>query len=391
MTGALLRGLNWGHRRATGPMEAVARRFAERGLGQINWDVQPLSGFEAALGLEAAATYDLIVFDHPFCGAIAAGDLLLPLNDAIPQARDEDFVGRSLASYRYDGRLWGLPVDGACQVSLFRADLLDAPVPSDWLGVLDLGRSARRQGRQIALAALNPHGFLVLAAFCANLGGAMTSGDPGERPFPREVLEAAIAHLEELFTLCDSAGLRWNAIDLHEAMIARDDLVFCPAAFSYATYGENDLRRRLGFADFVGPAGAATGSVLGGTGLGVTQSCRDLDAARALLRLLADHGMQRTLIAPHHGQPAMTAAWDDATADAAMNYALSATRQSMERASMRPRFEGYIPFQHRAGQLTEQFLGGTLSASNLADLLELAWRECASPTGTRNDAARTKK
>jgi len=368
-------------------MEEAARVFAQRGLGRVTWTIQPLSGFESALNGEAADAYDLVIFDHPFCGTIAAENLFQPLDGQVNLPDDTSFLGASMRSYRYDGRVWGLPVDAACQVALYRPDLLDGPPPTTWAEVLTLACESHRRGQKIGLAALNPHGFLVLAGFCANLGGAMPEGSPGDRPFAQDILNQAIACLDELFALCDPAGLGWNAIDLHEAMGARDDLVYCPATFSYLTYGETDMRRPLGFADFVGPNGPGVGAVLGGTGLGITRSCRDPDMARAFLTMLARPDDHTDLIAHHHGQPAMTVAWQDAKADLAVGGALSATRNSMENASLRPRFNGFIPFQHKAGHETEQFLKGEISATVLADLIEAAWRAATFLTAERAERA----
>ena len=376
MSEAVLKGLNWGHRRATGPMDAAARAFHARGLGRVEWDVQALSGFESALDAALADRYDLIVFDHPFCGLVVEKRLFQPLGTVVDPEDDAAYVGASLASYRYDGHLWALPVDAASQVAIYRPDLLDEPLPADWSQVVALGARARATGRRLALAALNPHGFLVLAAFCANLGGAMPVEEPGDRPFEPDVLREAIARLRELVSLCDPDGIRWNAIDLHEAMAQRDDLVYCPAAFGYLTYAEADRERPLRFADFVSPRGpVGSGAILGGTGLGITHRCADIDAARAFVRLLADPAEHAALIAHHHGQPAMVAAWEDPAAGAVMGDAFAATRASLERASLRPRFIGYIGFQHAAGREVEALLTGDIKEAAFCERLEKAWRD----------------
>ena len=36
--------------------------------------------------------------------------------------------------------------------------------------------------------------------------------------------------------------LDWDAISLSEAMVARDDIVFTPSIYGYATYAEADMR-----------------------------------------------------------------------------------------------------------------------------------------------------
>lgn len=391
MSGAVLRGLNWGHRRATGPLLAAAERFAEPAPGdRVAWDVQPLSGFEHGLGPDLVDRYDLVVFDHPFCGSVARDGLLRPLEGAIARLRDEDFIGPSLASYRYAGALWALPVDGATQVAVYRPDLIAryGEVPRDWADAIALGRAARRDGRWLGLACLNPHAFLVLAALCANLG-APWSLDPWGEPFDPAGLRSALGALRELLELVHPDCLAFNAIDLHEAMAARDDLVYCPAAYGYLTYAEADHRRPLRFANFPGLAGAASGgTVLGGTGLGVTRSCRDPDAAERFLAMLASGPAQCSLVAAHHGQPGHVAAWDDPAIDARYGGAFSATRATMEDAWVRPRFPSWIEIQHACGGEVARFCAGEIAEDQLAERLRATWRALAPPLPAARAAPR---
>jgi multiple sugar transport system substrate-binding protein len=374
MTDAVLRGLNWGHRRATAPLEAAAAHFQATDGGRIEWSVQPLSGFESGLGPALADSYDLIVFDHPFCGATAQDGLFRPIEVQLAHLKDADFIGASLASYRYGGHLWALPVDGATQTAVYRPDLLDTALPTNWQEVLDLGEKVRRQGRWLGLAALNPHGFLVLAALAANLGSSMPADGTAEVPFDRAVLREAIQLLDALWPLCHKDGLLFNAIDLHEAMSGREDLVYCPVAYAYLTYGEADRTKPLRFGEFPGPhAPYCAGSVLGGTGLGITRSCRDVAMAERFVRMLAD-GEAQTQFVAHHGQPAHRAAWEQAANDAVMGGAFAATRGSMEQASMRPRFPGYIQFQHACGARVAEYLAGGLDQTGLMDAVERSWR-----------------
>ena len=67
-----LTGRSWGHRRASGPLEPLARRFAElRPDIRITWSDRTLAGFEHQNIADAAASFDLIIYDHPFSGDIA--------------------------------------------------------------------------------------------------------------------------------------------------------------------------------------------------------------------------------------------------------------------------------------------------------------------------------
>ncbi|MFN8723788.1 MAG: hypothetical protein ACK5YI_23420 [Rhodospirillales bacterium] len=368
-----LRGLSWGHRRATGPTDAIARAARERLSIEVEWEVQSLAGFEHGLGDALADRYDLIVFDHPFCGSVAACRLMHPLDTVLADLRDEDFVGRSLDSYRYAGHLWALPVDGATQCAVYRPDLIQGDgLPTDWDAVVRLGERLRREGRWLGLATLAPHGVLVLLALCANLDRPLAA-DPLATPFDRAVLRHAARLLRAVADLSRPDGRAMNAIDLHDAMVRDDDVVYCPAAYAYLTYAETDQRRPLRFAGFPGPDGRLRGTVLGGTGLGIARGCRDVAAASAVVRMVASADAQLDLVMRHHGQPGRAEAWSGADADRLFGGAHAAIRHTMEAAWTRPRFAGFIPWQATAGATVEAFLRRDLDVEGLVRLLADRW------------------
>ena len=90
--------------------------------------------------------------------------------------------------------------------------------------------------------------------FCANLGHPC-SQDREAPLVDRQTGLAALAALRELLSFCPPEALDWNSIALHEAMVERDDLVYCPAVYCYATYAEADIRKPLRFSDLPGLRG----------------------------------------------------------------------------------------------------------------------------------------
>jgi multiple sugar transport system substrate-binding protein len=363
-------------------MEAAAHAARDRLGIEVAWDVQPLSGFEHGLTAEVARRYDLIVFDHPFCGAVATGGFMQPLEAVLPGLRDEDFAGGSLDSYRYAGHLWALPVDGATQAAVFRPDLMAGkPLPESWAGVLELGRALRTEGRWLGLATAAPHGVLLLLALCAN-SGAPLSQDPWATSFNVQAVREAAILLREAVALSRPDGVRMNAIDLHEAMVAGDDIAYCPGAYVYLTYAEADQRRPLRFAAFPGPSGLLHGTVLGGTGLGVTRTCRNAAGAFRFLAMLAKWPAQRDLIMRCHGQPGRAEAWTGAAEDAVFAGSHAAVAGTLTTAWTRPRFPGFIRWQAAAGAAVESFLRDEMDDRALAASLEALWREHAPQTPT---------
>lgn len=372
-----LRILNWGHRRATAPIAAARLELNQRYPEiDLEIDIQPLSGFESAMSARIVDSFDLVIFDHPFCGAIARDGLLRPYPESFGTLTDDDYVGRSLASYRYANALWAVPIDGATQTAIYRADLLAmfGAVPRRFDDVLKLGEQVRTAGKFLGLACLNPHGFLVLSAFCASLGEPIAT-DPHADPFSRPVMREALKALRAVIALSRPGSAQMNAIDLHDAMSQGDDIVYCPAAYAYLTYAEDDIKRRLSFGAFPGlDTESPAGTILGGTGLGITRGCKDLEAAESFARMLAQGDTQTRLIAMNHGQAGHASAWEDPDIDRRFNGALTAIRSTIETAIIRPRYQHAIPFQHACGAIIERFCDGAVDATAAIEAMWQEWR-----------------
>ncbi len=376
MRGTLLKGLSWGHRRATGPLRPLVDRFRERRPDiEIEWTVRPLSDFEHQGLAGVAELFDLIIYDHPFSGDLSASGAFVPLDQHLPVLATGDdtlFVGASLASYRYDGAVWGAPIDGATQHALYRADLMGArPVPQKWDEVLALGRDLRSDNLCLGLACETPHAGLVVAALMANAGKPWSTDTA--RPFriDRAALREALQLTADVVALCPPEAIDWNSIDLHDQMVARDDIAYAPCVYGYATYGEADMRRRLSFAPFPGAAAPqAAGTAIGGTAVGLSRHCKDQAAALAFMAFLLSDEAQREIIPAHHGQPALASAWDVAVTDAAFNGFFSATRSTIDTAWIRPRLPGYPLFQKEAGIVVRSLLAKEMTPGAALDAIE---------------------
>jgi multiple sugar transport system substrate-binding protein len=371
MAAVRLRGMTWDHRRAIDPLLATLPMFAAQHPGiEIEWSSRPLHGFEFTPVEELARQYDLIILDHPFCGDIAAGKCLVPLDEVLAGEQRSAFVGPSLETYVYAGKTWALPVDAACQVAVSRPDLmdgLDAGVPIDWAAMIELGRRAARHGLKLAIGMRGVHSLMTFFTLCANLGKPCATAP--DRPFADPATaRLAFEHLRELLALCPKEALDWNSIALHDAMVARDDLLFCPAVYCYATYAEADQRRPLRFHDFPGPRGCG-GSTIGGTGLGISAHCRNPEAALTYARFAATATAQGAFPV-NHGQPARADCWRDAAINARFGGCYNNTLRTMEGCWIRPRFAGYLGFQAKAGDLIERHLRGEIIEADLLDRLQ---------------------
>ena len=380
MSKILLRGITWQHRRAIEPLVASAQAFRrERPDIQIDWRSRPLASFEFQPVEELAAAYDLIVLDHPHAGDIARTACLAPVDElAAAQPAADAFVGPSLESYRYDGQLWALPLDAACQTAVHRPDLLarcSGEVPRTWAEMLSLGERAARRGLRLAIALKGVHSLMTFFSLCAN----QRQSDDGPADFgiflDRETAGAALEALRRLVALSPAEVFDWNSIALQDAMSGRDDLLFCPADYGFATYAEADVARRLAFTDFPGlRAPYCAGSTLGGAGLGLSAACPHPEAAKAYAAFLAGSQAQ-IAFTRHHGQPARREAWEDADTNARFLDFYRNTRATIESAWIRPRHAGYLRFQQAAGELVERQLRGELPESELLSQMSRLYEE----------------
>ncbi len=377
MAAVRLRGMTWDHRRAIDPLLTTQEIFARLHPGiEISWSSRPLHGFEFTPIAELARSYDLIILDHPFCGDIAASGCLLPVDEIVSDARSA-FVGPSLETYVYAGRTWAVPVDAACQVAVSRPDLLarvGATPPENWAALLDLGRHTARHGMKLAIGLSGVHSLMTFFTLCANLGRPCTTS-PNEPLVDRDTALTVLGHMRALLAFCPREAVDWNSIALHDAMVARDDLIFCPAVYCYATYAEADQRRPLRFHDFPGARGPR-GSTIGGTGLGISAHCAHPEAALSYARFAASATAQAAF-ACHHGQPARIEAWQNSEINARFGGCYAATRRTMDGCWIRPRFPGYLGFQAKAGDLIEQHLRDEVTEDDLLDRLQMLFEAAA--------------
>jgi multiple sugar transport system substrate-binding protein len=373
--------MTWQSRRAVDPLVASlpAFRAAHPGI-DIEWTARSLAGFEFEPVEQLARRYDLIILDHPFMGDAARKGYLLNLDEGVT-GKASDYVGPSLATYHFDGHTYAVPVDAACQVAVFRPDLmqrLDRPPPRTWKDVLDLGQMAERQGLRLAIGLTGVHSLMTFFTLMAGLGQPCAT-TPDEPLCDGSAAREALSMMRALLSFCTPQVLDWNSIMLHETMVAEDLFAYCPAVYCYATYAEADQRMPLRFADLPGAAGPSPkGSTIGGTGLAISAHCSSPDAARAYARFAASPQAQLDF-ARHHGQPAHIEAFTDVAIDLTFGGCFSATRASLEGSWIRPRYAGYLSFQEQGGRLIESHLRGDLDETALLEKLRAAFAASGAP------------
>lgn len=365
----VLRGLTWDHPRGSVALRAAAARHRDRIA--IEWQTQPLEGFESASIAELAADHDLLVLDHPHLGEAVDGACLVPLDELLDAAALDRIggatIGRAAASYELAGRVYALPLDAAAQVQAVHPGLLgDREPPTSWDGILELAHAL-----PVALSLAGPHALLSFYSICAGLT-ADRLGWTAEAPVPPTIGLEALDLMGRLSARAEPSLARANPIEILEAMARSRAAACCPLVFGYVTYARRlSGRERLCFCDAPG-----LGSTLGGTGIALTRRCPLTPELAEHLLWLLDPVTQTTFIPEHEGQPSARAAWSDRAVDAAAGGFYSGTRATLEAAWVRPRFAGYVGFQTRGSRLIREGLEQRANHARLIAELSALWRSC---------------
>jgi len=377
----VLRGLAWNHSRALPPLVATAQRFEELHPGlAITWDKRSLHDFGHAGLRPLAAQYDLLVIDHPMLGEAWRSRLLLDLQTRLPA----DFlaglaagsIGQAFTSYLFEGHLFALAIDVAAPAASYRPDLLmqlGVEVPQTWEDVLALAR----QGH-VVMPGHHADLFLNFLGLCFSHGSPVP--EDAEHLADREIALRCLAALREVAARMAAEAFGWNPIRLYEEMAEADRFVYCPFAFSYSNYSRQGFARHLVL--FANPVRLESArplrTVLGGTGLAISQQCRHPEIALEYAAYVAGPVCQRTLYGLCGGQPAQRSAWKNEILNNVTHGFFLNTLEGMETAFVRPRYDGYVPFQERAGHPIAQYLRDEISAVAALDSIDAQYRESLS-------------
>ncbi|NBZ89822.1 extracellular solute-binding protein [Stagnihabitans tardus] len=364
-----LKGMTWSDPRGYDPVVAAAAEFFRMHPGvRITWDKRSLQGFESTPIDELAATYDLMVIDHPHVGAVVLDGCLLPIDlhaDAESLLRLEgETVGKSFASYRLDGHQWALPIDAATQVQAIRPDLQPAPVQR-WDQVMEAARDGA-----VLWPLRPPHVLMGFYTLSANLGDpcAVTKGPLISRKTGFAVLQA----LQAMAELVDPACRTMDPIAALNALAYSPRHRIIPLTYLYAPYALEGYRpNRIAFHDI--PAigiGGPIGSALGGTGIAISARTTEPALCTRFAIWLASAEVQRGLYSANNGQPGNARAWGDPAVNAAVGNAYANTRLTHEAAWLRPRHKGYMAFQEEGSQIVLDAITGRTSHATALDALD---------------------
>ncbi|WP_114782923.1 ABC transporter substrate-binding protein [Botryobacter ruber] len=373
-----LRGITWDHSRGLVPMVATAQRFGElHPEVDIQWVKRSLQDFaDKPLG-QLASDFDMIVIDHPWAGFVAKNQTLVPLDEYLPEAFMADqaanSVGASHRSYTYDGHQWALAIDAATPVASCRPDLLEQrglKLPQTFDDVLALASDGH-----VIFPAIPIDTLMNFYMFCLA---------HGEEPFlsesevvSPEVGVKALQTMRQLAQLVDPACFDMNPIKVYEAMSRTDKYVYCPFAYGYTNYSRPGYAQNLlQFHDIVsfGSTGKLR-STIGGTGLAISRTCQHVDIAVKYAEFVASAECQRTLYFATGGQPGHRAAWTDTFNNSYAADVLQSTLPTLDRAFLRPRYNGYMHFQDHGGNPIRNYMMHGGSEEKVLNELNILYNE----------------
>jgi len=351
----ILRGITWNHTRGYLPMVATAQRFAELNPGaEIIWEKRSLQEFADAPIGGLIDKYDLLVIDHPWAGYGAANNALLPLEKFVSADfladQKANQVGPSHDSYSFDGAQTAFAIDAATPVASWREDLLDAAPPKNWDEVIALARTGK-----VLFAGIPIDSLMNFYMMCVALG---------EEPFTSR--KTVVAR---------ETGRR--ALEaVYETMSRSDEFIYCPFAYGYFNYSRRGYGQKLlAFGNVPEFNGKPLRSTLGGTGLAISARTAHREMAANYAQFVASAETQKTIYAASGGQPGHRAAWLDAENNRMTNNYFTRTLPSLDNAWLRPRYNGYLHFQDRAGDGVRAFLMGEAQADAVLEKMDALYIE----------------
>jgi multiple sugar transport system substrate-binding protein len=261
----------------------------------------------------------------------------------------------------FGGRLWALPVDTATQVQAWVPGRIGAAL-RDWNEIAALADDGR-----VALPLRPPHSLMCYFSLAAHLG--MPCSTDATPLTTEKAADAVLPRLQALHDRIDPMCLEADPIAVYEEMARAGSRVACvPLIYGYANYAADGFRQtRIAFADIpVIDGRPPSGTTLGGTGLAVSAFSAHPQAAIDFAFHVASGPVQAGIYARSGGQPGHADAWDSEAVNAPVHGFYRLTRRTLDGAWVRPRHDGYMPFQDAASQLINDCLKNRRGSAHLA-------------------------
>jgi multiple sugar transport system substrate-binding protein len=235
----------------------------------------------------------------------------------------------------------------------------------------------------VALSLAGPHALLTLYALCLSLGVEPGGDDLVSRVEGLEGLRIMAA----LHKARPAISYDANPIALLEAMASSDgDIALVPLVFGYVNYADSKRARPVRFSEAPRFGKGRRGSVLGGTGIGLSTRKPVSPELADHLRWLMSDPTQTRFIPAHSGQPSARAAWTDDAVNKAWGDFYRNTLETVEHAWVRPRFRDFVPFHNAASARLRAWLRDGSDPVTFLETLRTTWRDARARAGALDES-----
>lgn len=343
---------------------------------RIQWDKRTLDEFGHKPIDQLINDYDLIVIDHPWAGFCFDRNLVLDLKNllSIHQWNDleKNCVGLSFKSYVFENKLLAIPIDIATPVPSWRQDLVDKngfQLPATWNDLISMA----------------DRNHVIMPGFGADLflNWLMLLYALDAHPFDsldtiaeKEKAIEAMSLLKRLAEPMPGEIVDWNPIIIAELMTRHDRFVYCPFAYSYSNYCRPSfVDKPLKYGNLIEFNGKPLRSILGGTGIAISSGCKEIELALDFSLYCSSGNVQANIYTYAGGQPARKEAWISKELVSFTGGFFADSYLSHESALVRPRYNGYVFLQEKAGIPLQQFIKGNISVDKAWKAIETRYHE----------------
>lgn len=348
-----LQGIAWNHTRGFTSVVATAQRFEELNPDvRITWGKRSLQAFADASLEDLAKDYDLLIMDNPHVSIAARDKLLLPYDDYLSrdflQDQAENSVGKSYASYNLDNKQWTLPIDAATPIATWREDLMakhGQAIPKTWEQLLKIATLGIVGFASIPIDTLMHHYMI-----CKALGGSVFQSN--SEVAPRAIMIKAIELYRELVAYIPAYCLDLNPIAMAELMTRGDEIAYSPFNYGYSNYSKDNYgQHTLKAGGLISLNGQRLCSTLGGAGIAVSCNTKHAKEAMDYCEFTASIKTQKGFYFDFGGQPGHRQAWLDERVNSLSKDFFKNTLETIDEATMRPQYYGYMHFQDEASSV----------------------------------------
>tara|TARA_B100001123_G_scaffold72806_2_gene81839 strand:+ start:109 stop:1134 length:1026 start_codon:yes stop_codon:yes gene_type:complete len=319
---------------------------------------------------EMAYEYDLMVIDHPHVGEASRKELLIEFDKAEKFKNDLselaiNSVGLSHKSYEFNNHQYALAIDAAAPVAAYRPGSLE-DIPDTFEEVIKLAENSK-----VILAIKPVDSISYFNSIAANIGYPINKN---ENEFMDKQIGLTILKLmKKLSDLVPMECLSMNPINVLDYMSANEDKLYCPILYGYSNYSREGFRKNLikftNIPSFNEEKNNCKGSQIGGTGLAISSKSKNKEVALDYAFYVASEICQKDLFYFSGGQPGHISAWKDQNINIDCNNFFEDTLDTLEKAWLRPRYDGYMYFQDVGGTIINNYLSSGESEISVFDNL----------------------